>query len=856
MQSETALNLKDDRARWIWTSDARNLRHYFMFARRRFDLRRPPARALLFISACDHYRLYVNGRYLGRGPQRGDPKWQTYDTYDVTRILKPGANAIAIQVYRYGVVNILTRDTLGGVFARLELEAGRGRPRVIGTDGSWRVRAARGWNRGAREAGSVGVTEVLDSRLDSPDWMGTAYRDRAWEYATVIARNREPCPVLLPRDIPMLREKEIRPGVGARSCAPLLSESLVISSTTVDIPELLAQEIHQPLRHCKIENPRGLLRPAGKPTVVTLPSLARDAQVFAGHFNPHIILDFGRLVNAFPRVEVEAPAGAVIDLTYGQELIGGRIAPVSALGRFGDRCILRGGRQVWETFEYRNFRYLQLTVRSASQPVRIHCVSANTYRYPMRQRGRFACSDPVLTKTWQACVTTADLCADDGYMDTSAREKRNWLGDGSHGVPAVYAGFGEVALTARYFRMTGWGGLGDGSLRGYYPGSDFRPEGSEIPSLIPHHSLVWATRLWENWEFFGRRDILENAFPVLEGLAQWFRRNRDADGLLSHLPYWNWLDWTPADLRGENLATNAFYVKLLDDLARIAEVLGQPAQAPPYRTEAESIRRTLRARFWAPARGLFLDSFFKGRLTGVASELGNALAALYGIADARQASQVMAHLANPPGWIAPVTPLFAYYVMQAYCHVGDRRGLLDFIHRRYGPMVAISDTIWEGWDRYAGRGNLEPAHTDAPAQFPDGVVPAPWSDYQPGALALAHCGGTPAAFVLSTDILGVRPVGAGFQSCRVAPAVDLLAAADGVFPSVRGDISVAWKRTARRLRLRVALPKGLQGEVVLPAATIAGQAIRVNDRSYPGAKPGAEAVIPVNQPRTEILVTR
>jgi len=850
-QPETALNLKDHLARWIWTSDARNLRHYFMFARRRFELRRRPRKALLFVSACDHYRLYVNGRYLGRGPQRGDPKWQTYDTYDVTALLAPGVNVVALQVYRYGVLNILTRDTLGGAFARLEMAADGARgDEVIGTDDGWKVRAAAGWDREAKEiSGGVGITEVLDSRRDPGDWMATSFDDSGWDNATVVPRNSEPCPVLLPRDIPMLEERE----VFARSVCDV-TESLVINQTATDIPWLLGQEIHQPLRHCKVNNPRGLLRPASRPTVVTLPSLARDADVFDGHFNPHLLLDFGRIVNAFPRVEVEAPAGTMVDLTYGQELIGGRIVPISGLGRFGDRCILRGGRQVWELFEYKNFRYLQLTIRNAAGPVRIHCVSANTYRYPMTQRGRFACSDPVLTKTWQACVNTADLCADDGYMDSAAREKRNWLGDGSHGVPAIYAGFGDVALTARYFRMTGWGGIGDGMLRCYYPGTDFRTEGSEIPVLIPHHTLVWATRFWENWELFAHRDILENALPVLEGLVSWFRRNRDPDGLLSHLPYWNWLDWTPADLRGENLATNAFYLRMLEDIARIAEVLGQPEKAPGYRAEADHLRQALRTRFWDRRRGLFLDSYLKGRLTGVASELGNALAVLYDIADARQASQVMAQLARPSTWIAPVTPLFAYYVMQAYCHVGDRKGLIDFIHRRYGPMVAISDTIWESWDRYAGRGNLEPAHTDAPDVFPGGVVTSPWANYRPGSVALAHCGGAPAALVLSTHVLGVRPLGAGFERCRIAPAFDLLDEAEGVFPSVKGDIGVAWKRARGKLSLRVTLPRGVEGEAVIPASVVGNKKVQVNGRGFTEVEFGADVTIRLRQRRNEIAV--
>ncbi len=818
MAREVALNLQDPLTKWIWTAEARNQRHYFMFARRRFRLGRGLKKALLHISACDHYRLYVNGEYQGRGPQRGDPKWQTYDTYNITSLLKAGENSVAVQVYRYGVLNNYTRDTLGGLFVRLEMAFVGGKTEVLGTDDKWKVRAAKGWNREAKTLNEVAlgeVTEVLDSRLDPADWRQTAFDDEAWEKATVIPRGEEPCPNLFSRDIPRLVEKEVYP---KEVCS--LKESVIIHSTAVDIPELLTQEYHRPLERCKIGNPEGLLRPGGEPTVVTLPAVPRDT-TWEGDFHPHILVDFGRLLNAFPRVEVEGPAGTTIDLAYGQKLYAGRIVPMGG-ARYADRCIFRGGRQVWEVFQYKNFRYLQITVRGAPGQVKIHCASANTYRYPLTQKGRFACSDEVLTKVWQACINTMDLCTDDGYMDTSLREKRNWLGDGSHGLPAIYAGFGDIAMTPRYFKMTCWGGIGDGMLRSFYPGTDWPHEGMDMPKgLIPHHTLVWAMRFWEHWELFGQREILENAFPVLEGLAQWWGRNRDADGLLFHLPYWNWLDWSKADMRGESFATNAFYIKLLEDLANIAEVLGYPQKAPAYRQEANQIRQMLRTRFWDEKRGLFQDAYWERKLTGVVSELGNALAVLFDIADAKQARLIMAHLANPPEEMALSTPLFTYYIMQAFAKVGHLQDMLDYIRRRYGHMVANGETIWEAW------------HYRWP---------------------LAHCAGTTPAFVLSTDILGIRPLGAGFQRCRISPAVDLLEEASGIFPSVRGNIGVAWKRDDEALRLQISLPADLEGEVVLPGTVVRGKVLSVDGRRPPAVRRRGDLTLRVNKRKSEIVV--
>ena len=121
--------------RFVWYGDERYPFHRFLMARRAFRLPAAPRRARLAITAEDRYVLYVNGTYLGRGPARSDPRWKSYDTYDVAAALQPGRNAIAVLAYHYGCQNNYSRDARAGLFVQLDAEAGDGTRTTMGTDG-------------------------------------------------------------------------------------------------------------------------------------------------------------------------------------------------------------------------------------------------------------------------------------------------------------------------------------------------------------------------------------------------------------------------------------------------------------------------------------------------------------------------------------------------------------------------------------------------------------------------------------------------------------------------------------------------------------------------------------------------
>ena len=58
----------DRSAKWIWPAGQRLTVDYHWLARREFTLPAAPAEARLDITACDRYRLIVNGQVVGEGP--------------------------------------------------------------------------------------------------------------------------------------------------------------------------------------------------------------------------------------------------------------------------------------------------------------------------------------------------------------------------------------------------------------------------------------------------------------------------------------------------------------------------------------------------------------------------------------------------------------------------------------------------------------------------------------------------------------------------------------------------------------------------------------------------------------------
>lgn len=817
--SKTMTPVRHHVGKFIWTSGETAPYHFFMYARRNFQLESVPSSAQLSITASDRYLLFVNGVYVGRGPARSDPRQKMFDTYDVARLLKPGKNTIAVRAYYYGTQNSPgevkpragTAYSVGeraGLWAEIALEAPDGKKQTIGTDETWSLYRARAWDRDVKLINIlVGSTEIYNAAADPVNWMETDFNDAAWERAFVIPQRELPWVLLEKRDIPFMREREIFPTKIVK-----VSEVMDMGNRgQKDIPEFLFAETHLPLEKATAQNVEALLQKDDQAAVFE--STFAEEKGFRA---PVITVDFGRQVFGFPRLKIKGEAGVIIDMTYGQQLMDNRIP---GGWRYGDRYITRSGEQTWEVAEYKQFRYLQIVVRSRYAKTAIDSISLDEYSYPAEQKGQLATSDPFLDKLWQACVDTTYLQMEDNILCDAQRERAVWsTGDGSHGLHGIFMAYGDLPLTDHFFRSFLMEDIDHGMLRMAYP-----PRQDYFYN-IPQFLLQWSTRVREEYLFTGRRKLLAELYPSVRKQIDWFEIHRDEMGLLRDLPYWNFWDWTPTDMRGANFTTNTLYIKALEDGAYLADELGQKEDAARWRKIAGEVKGVSQKLFWNEEKGRFEDSHYKGKLTGVASEVGNANALLYGIATKEQTARIGKAFVDPRQELVEASPLYAGYVFDGLMAAGFTDTALQMIRKRFAPMINATDhpTIWEGWFPFTGQQPF--ADNDASFRIRNQIRPF-------GVRSLVHTGGILTGFILTTQVLGVRPTAAGFSEFEIYPHPGDLTWARGVVPTPKGNINVGWKREGGVLTIEAESPAGANAEVVLERNTQKNQTLRLDGKT-------------------------
>ena len=206
----------DWNAAWIWHPPTANPDNFYMYARKELSLPRVPKGASVLVTASSMYKLYVNGNYIGRGPNPTDPSRYYFDVHSVTEHLRRGRNVVAALCYCYGPK---TRGILGQNWGRggllLELRApGEDGKRLLVTDGSWRVLRAAAWKQDMPVNCTLygDFKEEYDSRLEAEGWLDAGFDDSAWLTPEVLGKPPvKPWTKLVRREIPFLGGERVHP---------------------------------------------------------------------------------------------------------------------------------------------------------------------------------------------------------------------------------------------------------------------------------------------------------------------------------------------------------------------------------------------------------------------------------------------------------------------------------------------------------------------------------------------------------------------------------------------------------------------------------------------------------------------
>ncbi|URM94014.1 glycoside hydrolase family 78 protein [Actinomadura madurae] len=159
--------------------------------RREFTARKRIASARAYIAGLGYYKLYLNGKRVG--DHELDPAFTVYDktvlytTYDVTKALRAGDNALGVSLGRGyyamakpGEWNDSPWHSDPKLKLELDITYEDGSTQQVTSDGGWK--AADGPTR----TESVLYGETYDARLEQPGWNRPGFDDAAWKPALAV----------------------------------------------------------------------------------------------------------------------------------------------------------------------------------------------------------------------------------------------------------------------------------------------------------------------------------------------------------------------------------------------------------------------------------------------------------------------------------------------------------------------------------------------------------------------------------------------------------------------------------------------------------------------------------------------
>ncbi|PYO08340.1 MAG: alpha-L-rhamnosidase [Gemmatimonadetes bacterium] len=721
-------------------------------ARRTFDLPSVPARFVVHVSADNRYRLYVNGLPISSGPQRSDVTHWRYETLDLAPHLSTGRNVIAALVWNWGAARPVAQHSHRTGFllqGNSTVEAA-----LVNTGTSWKLLRDLAYAPIVITTASLGdyyaaaPGDSIDGSRYPWGWERADYVDDAWSSSVIVGRvQRRAMPPgeygevsgwqLEPRSIPPMEER-VQRLAHVRRAIGLQTDSLFLQG---------AGDLVIPAR-----------------TTAT------------------ILLDESHTTNAYPVLETSGGAGSLVRLTYAEALI-------DSVGHKGNRNeiagrTIKGVRDVFlpdggahrrfTTLYWRSFRYIQMDITAADEPLRVHDLHGIFTAYPFAERAHFTSDLPWLADMWHMNWNGARIGAFETDMDTPYWEQLQYIGDTRvQSLISLYVA-GDDRLMRQAIEHFDWSRIPEGLTTSRYP--------SALTQIIPPFSLIYVAMVHD---YFLHRDdaaFVRARLAGVRGILDWYARHVDNTGMLGPMPYWNYVDWTPRWNRGvppgadngHSTTISLLYVYALQRAAELEAGSGTREAGVGYRARAEVVLAAVRAHTWDSARGLFRDA----PDTAAYSQQTNVLAILVdAVPIAAQQGLMERVLADTT--LTPASYYFSFYVLEAL----RKAGLGDRYIERLAPwqtMLRLGLT--------SAPENPEPTRSDTHA----------WS---------AH----PNYGLLAT-VLGVRPSSPGFRTVRIAPALGPLHRAEGRVPHPLGDIEVQLVREgARGLRAEITLPRGLSG---------------------------------------------
>ncbi|MFC1466946.1 MAG: alpha-L-rhamnosidase C-terminal domain-containing protein [Candidatus Brachytrichaceae bacterium NZ_4S206] len=722
----------------------------------------------IHISADQRYQLYLDGRRIGQGPERGAPDLWFYESYDLA--LDPGAHVLVARVWHWGE---------HAPQAQMSVTPGF----LLAAEGEWQAALSTGlsaWECALLDGYTFGQFERIPWKGGNTYLDGRAYpwgvehgHGANWTPAQTLRRamarrldwELPPQHILAPASLPPIIDEARRVGV-VRFAANV--ETL----DTRDIPIRSADhDAEAAAEWQRLVSGEGEAR---------IPPRATR----------RILIDLQDYFLAYAEITVSGGAGAIIRIRWAEALNRGTnlwrgdkgqrddIEGKFVLGN-GDQYISDGGaRRAFAPLWWSAGRYVEVVIQTLDEPLTVNALIFRESRYPLDMESAFEASDERLNEIMPILARGIQCTANETYFDGPHWEEIMYLGDTRLEALCTYVMSRDDRLPRKALRMFDVSRLSSGLTQSRYPCS--------LLQIIPPFSLWWVLMahdfaLWRGDAPFVR-SLMPGVRAVLEGYARWI----GDDGLLRAPEGWNFMDWAPAwhaeagappdGVDGVSGLLNWHYVYALTQAAALEAMLGETAMAARWRAQAKRLAQAASAAFWDESRGLMADTLARDRF----SEHTQCMAVLSGQIDARRRRRVLRGLLGDPD-LERCTIYFSFYLFEALRALNRADAILDRLQL---------------WFDLKANGLRTPVEQPEPTR----------SD--------CHGWGSHPLFHYFATILGIRPAAFGFGAVEIRPQLGRLTRASGRLVHPRGEIAVDFHVEDGRVRGTVRLPAGVRGVLI------------------------------------------
>jgi glycogen debranching enzyme len=322
------------------------------------------------------------------------------------------------------------------------------------------------------------------------------------------------------------------------------------------------------------------------------------------------------------------------------------------------------------------------------------------------------------------------------------------------------------------------------------------PSGNRNVSPIPSYSLDWIGAFGDYRWYTGDDSLLETWWPNILLAIRWFSAFENGDGLLERVPHWLYIDHGAGRSMAHGEILTTLNLQYLAGLRAVKEYAGRVKDAASrdwFAAKADQLASAIRDRLWNGS--YYADAKTGDEFRGEPSEVTSAYALLHlEEPGSKRAAAILQAAFTPESKAVRSSPFSMHVILQALTFHGEEKRALEIIRERYQPLLDAGATaLWEHW-------TLITRHDRA----------------RPVCCSASHAwGAAPMAFFIGT-VLGIKPTEPGWRSVEIRPRPCGLTHASGACLTPHGLVHVEWEDIGEKFLLRVSVPNGLTGKIILP----------------------------------------